>query len=161
MLIVSHDRYFMSQVVNTIFEFGDKTVKRYDCDYHDYLEHLSNPNSESDDSSTEGVVAPVVRGSTEDDIEGFLRQQERSKQAADRASREDSGDVQESSSALSAPSLKERMAARYVEGDKYKITKAKEVVVEEKNERSKNFGGSGVTSGNLYKGIKNAKRYTL
>eukprot|EP01036_Dinobryon_divergens_P026009 gene26009-34610_t len=45
-------------------------------------------------------------------------------------------------------------------GDTYRITNAKEVVnVEEKNTKSKNFGGSGVTSGNLYKGIKNAKRY--
>jgi len=33
------------------------------------------------------------------------------------------------------------------------------VVVEEKQGKSRNFGGSGVTSGNLNKGIKNAKRF--
>ena len=53
----------------------------------------------------------------------------------------------------------EKVVARYVEGDTYRITNAKEVVIEEKSTKSKNFGGSGVTSGNLYKGIKNAKRY--
>jgi hypothetical protein len=48
-----------------------------------------------------------------------------------------------------------------VEGDKYKITNAPEVKLEEpkgKN-KSKNFGGSGITGGNLFKGIKNAKRF--
>ena len=37
-MIVSHDRYFMSQAVNTIFEFGDKTMVRHDCDYLDYMQ---------------------------------------------------------------------------------------------------------------------------
>lgn len=41
-LIISHDRYFMSQVVNTIFSFHDKTVERFDCDYHDYMLQYSN-----------------------------------------------------------------------------------------------------------------------
>jgi hypothetical protein len=56
--------------------------------------------------------------------------------------------------------LRQQVVARYVEGDSYRITNAKEVLnVEEKSTKSKNFGGSGVTSGNLHKGIKNAKRY--
>jgi ABC-type glutathione transport system ATPase component len=46
--------------------------------------------------------------------------------------------------------LKEKVTARYVEGDRYKITNAKEVIVEEIKSK-KNFGGSGVTSGNLFK----------
>lgn len=100
-LIVSHDRYFLSQVTNTIFEFGNKTVKRFDCDYHDYMEM----------NSEEG-------------------------------------------------GLKEKVVRRYLEADnQYRITNAKEVFAEEKPSRSKNFGGSGVTGGNLYKGVKNAKRY--
>ena len=55
--------------------------------------------------------------------------------------------------------FKERVTSRYVDGDKYKLTNAKEVVVEEVKSK-KNFGGSGVTSGNLFKGIKNAKRFS-
>ena len=89
-MIVSHDRYFMSQVANTIFAFGNKTMERHDCDYHDFMEKAGN--------------------------------------------------------------LKERVTSRYVEGDAYKITNAKEVVVQEKEKSKKNFGGSGVTSGNLGKG---------
>merc|ERR1711871_728627 len=96
-MIVSHDRYFMSQAVNTIFEFGDKTMVRHDCDYLDYMQ------------GSEG--------------------------------------------------LRERVEKRYVEGDGYRITAAPEVQVERKEKSKKNFGGSGVTGGNLYKGIKNAKRY--
>lgn len=98
-LLISHDRYFMSQVANRIFSFEDKKVVRHDCDYHDFI------NGKGSD-------------------------------------------------------LKEKVEARFVEGDKYKITNAKEVIIEEaKNEKKKNFGGAGVTSGNLNKGIKNAKRY--
>merc|ERR1719506_1417107 len=36
-LVISHDRYFMSQVANTIFSFEHKKVCRYDCDYHDFM----------------------------------------------------------------------------------------------------------------------------
>jgi ATP-binding cassette subfamily F protein 3 len=96
-LVISHDRYFMSQVVNKIFSFENKRVVRYDCDYHDYMNMQ--------------------------------------------------GDV-----------LKEKVEARYVEGDKYRISNAKPVVIEEKVVK-RNFGGSGTTSGNLFKGIKNAKRF--
>ena len=95
-MIISHDRYFMSQVVNTIFSFENKSVYRHDCDYHDFM------NSQG--------------------------------------------------------SLRDKVVSRYVEGDKYKITNSKEVFIEETKSK-KNFGGSGVTSGNLNKGIKNAKRY--
>lgn len=91
----------MSQVVNNIFDFRNKSVVRYDCDYHDYI----NKHCEDD-------------------------------------------------------SVKTKITSRYVTGDKYRISNAKEVVVEEKPTKSKNFGGSGVTSGNLNKGIKNAKRYS-
>jgi hypothetical protein len=56
-------------------------------------------------------------------------------------------------------SIKEKIESRYVVGDKYRITKAKDGLIEVKDKKTKNFGGSGVTSGNLYKGIKNAKRY--
>ena len=55
--------------------------------------------------------------------------------------------------------LKEKVTSRYVEGDRFKITNAKEVVVQQEVKSKKNFGGSGVTSGNLFKGIKNAKRF--
>jgi ATP-binding cassette, subfamily F, member 3 len=97
-LVISHDRYFMSQIANKIFAFQDKKVVRFDCDYYDYMEMQGN-------------------------------------------------------------GLKEKVTSRYVEGDGYRITNAKEVVIEEKSTK-KNFGGSGVTSGNLNKGIKNAKRYS-
>ena len=41
-----------------------------------------------------------------------------------------------------------------------RITNAKQIIIrEESDNKKKNFGGSGVTSGNLFKGIKNAKRY--
>ena len=97
-LVISHDRYFMSQIANTIFSFENKSVYRHDCDYHDFM-----------------------------------------------VGRDDG--------------LKEKVVSRYVEGDKYKITNAKEVIIEEPVKSKKNFGGSGVTSGNLFKGIKNAKRF--
>lgn len=101
-LIVSHDRYFMSQVVNTIFEFKNKAVTKFDCDFHDYTYGISENSA-----------------------------------------------------------MRDKIEARYVSGDKYKLTNAKEVVVvEEKQAKSRNFGGSGVTSGNLNKGIKNAKRFS-
>ena len=96
-LLISHDRYFMSQVANTIFAFENKNVVRFDCDYHD-----------------------------------FMNQKE---------------------------PLREKVEARYVEGDKYRITNAKEVVIVENEKSKKNFGGSGVTAGRLNKGIKNAKRF--
>ena len=96
-VVISHDRYFMSQVAQKIFSFENSTIVEYDCDYHDFI------------SSKEGV--------------------------------------------------KERIESRYVSGDRYKITKAKEVVVEELKTK-RNYGGSGVTSGNLFKGVKNAKRYS-
>ena len=56
-------------------------------------------------------------------------------------------------------SLKEKVTARYVDGDSYRITNAKEVILEDKPTKTKNFGGSGVTSGNIFKGIKNSKRF--
>lgn len=103
-LVVSHDRYFLSQVVNTIFSFSNRAVHRHDCDYHDYM----------------------------------LMQD-------------------------GAGELKEKVTSRYVAADaEHRISNAKPVVVvEEKSTRSKNFGGSGVTCGNLHKGIKNAKRNYL
>ena len=56
--------------------------------------------------------------------------------------------------------LKERVESRYVKGDSYRITAAPEVQIEKKEKSKKNFGGSGVTGGNLNKGIKNAKRFS-
>jgi ATPase subunit of ABC transporter with duplicated ATPase domains len=97
-MLVSHDRYFMSQAVNTIFEFSDRSMQRHDCDYLDYM--------------------------------------------------------------LGRGGLKERVESRYVKGDSYRITAAPEVQVEKKERSKKNFGGSGVTGGNLNKGIKNAKRFS-
>lgn len=95
-MVISHDRYFMSQVANTIFHFDDKGLMRHDCDYHDFMEKMG--------------------------------------------------------------SLKERVESRYVPGDRFQITNAKEVVIKEVKSK-KNFGGSGTSSGRLNKGIKNAKRY--
>lgn len=100
-LCISHDRYFMSQIANTIFSFGDKSMQRYDCDYHDFMYGEQAPSS-----------------------------------------------------------LKEKVESRYVYGDKFRISNAKEVVItDEKDKKKKNFGGSGGPSGNLFKGIKNAKRF--
>jgi len=98
-MVISHDRYFMSQIANKIFSFKDKQVNRHDCDYHDYMQ-------------SEGVE------------------------------------------------FKEKVTKRYVDGDRFQITNAKEVVAPENKKSKKNFGGSGVTCGNLNKGIKNAKRFT-
>jgi hypothetical protein len=46
-----------------------------------------------------------------------------------------------------------------VVGDVHRISNAKEVIVVDHEKKGKNFGGSGVTCGNLFKGIKNAKRF--
>jgi ATP-binding cassette subfamily F protein 3 len=100
-LVISHDRYFMSQIAKQIYAFEAGTVFRYDCDYHDFIH-----------GKDDGV--------------------------------------------------KEKIESRYLDGDSVgRITNAKEVIIEEvSNKSKKNFGGSGVTSGNLFKGIKNAKRYS-
>ncbi len=37
-LVVSHDRYFVSQVANTICTLEDKQLKRYEGDYRYYME---------------------------------------------------------------------------------------------------------------------------
>jgi hypothetical protein len=91
----------MSQIVNRIFEFGDKKVQCFDCDYHDYLVKIGG-------------------------------------------------------------SLKEKVTNRHVEGDKYRISNAKPILAkfDEDRNRKKNFGGSGISSGNPFKGVKNAKRYS-
>jgi ATP-binding cassette subfamily F protein 3 len=100
LVVVSHDRHFMSKVVNKIVEFEDSgNVVVHYCDYHDYLKKKV--------------------------------------------------------------SLKEKITQRYVQidGVKRKIENVKLLEVSEQAQRTKNFGGSGVTSGNSYKGIKNARRF--
>jgi ATP-binding cassette, subfamily F, member 3 len=115
-VLVSHDRYFLSQVVTTIFNFRDQSVTRFDCDYREFLDvHASD--------ETRSLVE-----------------------------------------------------SRVVAGDRYRITKAKDSTVTPEaqlsvvsgpmsatanSNKKKNFGGSGVTSGNLNKGIKNAKRFNV
>lgn len=100
-LVISHDRYFLSKVANKIFAFEDGRVVRYDCDYHDYL----------------------------------------------RAKGED---------------MEKKVKGRVVVGDptgSHQIARAHPVPEEDTSRSKKNFGGSaGCTSGNLFKGIKNAKR---
>jgi ABC-type multidrug transport system ATPase subunit len=96
-MLVSHDRYFMSQAVNTIFEFESKGMTRHDCDYLEFMHGQGG--------------------------------------------------------------LKEKVESRYVKGDSHRITAAPELQIEKKERSKKNFGGSGVTGGNLNKGIKNAKRF--
>jgi ATPase subunit of ABC transporter with duplicated ATPase domains len=44
-LCISHDRYFMSQIANTIFSFGDKSMVKHDCDYHDFMHGEDAPKS--------------------------------------------------------------------------------------------------------------------
>jgi hypothetical protein len=52
-------------------------------------------------------------------------------------------------------SLKTKVTSRYVPGDKYQITHAKEVLADlsdgNRKDKMKNFGGSDVTCGNLDK----------
>lgn len=98
-VVVSHDRYFLSKVATTIFEVKNQAVTEFNCDYYDYL--LQTEQSQ-----------------------GALQ------------------------------------FSRQVEGDKYRISHAKEVVVhEDQPAKTKNFGGSGIKSGDPHKGVKNAKRY--
>jgi ATPase subunit of ABC transporter with duplicated ATPase domains len=104
LVVVSHDRHFMSKVVNKIYEFDENTgnINVHNCDYHEYL---------------------TKKCATE---------------------------------------LQEKVAGRYVdvEGKKIKIESARPVEFAEhqQQQRTRHFGGSGVTSGNTLKGIKNAKR---
>jgi ATP-binding cassette, subfamily F, member 3 len=99
-ILISHDRYFLSQVANTIFTFENSSVVQHGCDYQDYVNQMGDE-------------------------------------------------------------LKNTLKDRLVEGDKYHITNAKPVLAkfEDSNSRRKNFGGSGVSSGNPFKGVKNAKRF--
>jgi ATP-binding cassette subfamily F protein 3 len=102
-LLISHDRYFLSQTATTVLSFdGDGLVSMHQGDYYDYLH------------STE--------------------KEER------RAS----------------------IVAREVSGSSQRLDHAMELVLPldaRQSSKSARFGGSGVTSGNLFKGVKNAKRY--
>lgn len=97
LVVVSHDRYFLSQTVNRILVFESGTITSHDCDYAEYIR------------SHEGLESTIMN--------------------------------------------------RQVSGDAQRITNARQPVVIEEKKSMKNFGGSGVTSGKVYKGIKNAKRY--
>ena len=59
--------------------------------------------------------------------------------------------------------MQQKVAARLVAGDAREIGNAKKVDVKafESKDRKKNFGGSGTTSGDKTKGVKNAKRVSL
>lgn len=102
LVVVSHDRHFMSKVVNKIIEFDDNG--KIHVHYCDYLEYLTKKCSNE---------------------------------------------------------VQEKITSRYVDlnGQKIKLQNAKLVEFSTQPDRSKNFGGSGVTGGNSFKGIKNAKRY--
>jgi len=96
LLVISHDRYFVSQVANIIAAFEDKKLVRYNGDYKHYM----------------------------DQNEKWAKQVE----------------------------------SRYVDG----LEGIQELVLPEveidKPKKTKNFGGSAVTSGRKDKGVKNAKR---
>ena len=98
-VMVSHDRFFVSQTANTILALEDGRLNVYDGDYRSYME-----------------------------------QQE---------------------------GIKEKIEARYVGGNGIKSAPKIEIQPQEtqaKAKKKKNFGGKGGPSGNLNKGIKNAKR---
>eukprot|EP01032_Pedospumella_encystans_P014370 gene14370-16508_t len=244
-VMISHDRYFMSQVANTIFSFHDKTVERFDCDYHDYLEKQLQLQRTRDEAAQAQHTLRALQQLQEDlqqaeaDTNDFIsddsvafsedaadllpleilqsltvlhkfdtntkprdilslaerlydqcaRYENSEREGINSGNEENTaadGTVEANShtkraffmpSALSLKissvrethknqntlTLKEKISARYVSGDKYKITHAKEVLVsfndDALKQKKKNFGGSGVTCGNLYKGIKNAKRF--
>lgn len=146
-VLVSHDRYFMSQVANTICAFRDGAVERHDCDYHDYLEKLA---------------AAARKEAGQDEVETY----EPSEEEGPDADGADGVSVAPKASVLTdAPvlTLKDKVTSRYVAGDKYRITHAKAVQVDPaeqgRKDHKRNFGGSGVTCGNPHKGIKNAKRF--
>lgn len=197
-VLISHDRYFLSQVANTIFSFHDHSVERFDCDYHDYLEREASAleelqaaqnQQEQDQRDAADALAAGLAGTearptlfedvnertsadiVTDTVERLLPPLpnlpiDLSEIAIVRSSKDAKISVTVANSRQDARgkvSLKEKVTARYVAGDKYKITNAKEVLVEigedDRKNKKKNFGGSGVTCGNLHKGIKNAKRF--
>ena len=198
-VLISHDRYFMSQVANTIFSFHDQGVERFDCDYHDYLNRLQDQQQAREEAKTAEETLATLRGLPEheqsaldadtlrrlreadpattppDEILALARQVATSPgtdpaTSAALSSKIDAQvygtEMDQSRSSKSRPAattLKDKVTSRYVDGDKYKITHAKEVLAtfgdEELKKKKKNFGGSGVTCGNLNKGIKNAKRF--
>mmetsp|Transcript_27471 Transcript_27471/g.62279 ORF Transcript_27471/g.62279 Transcript_27471/m.62279 type:complete len:916 (-) Transcript_27471:264-3011(-) len=96
LLVISHDRYFVSQVANIIAAFEDKRLVRYNGDYKHYMDQNEK-------------WANKVQSRYVDGVEGI-----------------------------------QELALPEVEIDKPKKTK--------------NFGGSAVTSGRKDKGVKNAKR---
>ncbi len=118
-------------------------INRYDCDYYQYLEFM----------------AKRQLGMEEDEYED--------EEYADEEYENDEGEESGSDDSVfmdmsQIETIKDRMTARYIEADtKYRIAPAKKLTapIEEKTTRKKNFGGSGVTSGDKFKGIKNAKRF--
>ena len=107
-VFISHDRYFLSQVANVIFEFKDGSVLRHDKDYYTFIGN-------------------------------------------------DPAQMQESE-------IGRKLSHRKINGDKYQICHAKQsnsdrIEATKSKSKHKNFGGSGISSGNIFKGVKNAKRY--
>jgi ATP-binding cassette subfamily F protein 3 len=54
-VVVSHDRYFVSQVANTIFNIEDQKLHRWDGDYASYMENK--------DDLRERVEGRYIKGS--------------------------------------------------------------------------------------------------
>jgi ATPase subunit of ABC transporter with duplicated ATPase domains len=177
-IVVSHDRYFMSQIVKSIYEFGKpdgKGVVEYNCDYHDYLEELARIELRIASNKLYSIVNARERERKEKAKKEKLEKEKENEpkrnalQPATAAAIESKNkkladlllEPREDPGELDIPlSLKDRIASRYIKGDtKNRISKAKNVILKKKNERTKNFGGSGVRSGDPFKGIKNAKRY--
>lgn len=151
------------QSLNVLHKFDAHTKPREILNLADRLyDQCARHENTERERETEGIYSGNEDNAAADGVEGLNSHAKRAFFVPSTLSLKISS-VRETHKNQNTLTLKEKISARYVSGDKYKITHAKEVLVsfndDALKQKKKNFGGSGVTCGNLYKGIKNAKRF--
>jgi len=74
-MVVSHDRYFLDKVVDTIFELqGDGTIRKYVGGYSDYL--TENTNESNAQKTTAPKAQPEKRSRTNQKLKFTFREQQ-------------------------------------------------------------------------------------
>lgn len=61
LILVSHDRYFISKVANTIWEIDDLQIKSFQGGYEEYMEWKERMASNKQNKNTVPVAAPVQK----------------------------------------------------------------------------------------------------
>lgn len=137
-------------------------INRYDCDYYQYLEFMAKRQLGEEDDEYEDEEYAEEEYEDEGEEEAESESEEEGGGRGGRGGISDEERTQMMMHEQQTETIKDRMTSRYIAADtKYRIAPAKKIMIpfEERSSRSRNFGGSGVTCGDKFKGIKNAKRF--